>query len=188
MGASGIARVTAGGVCGPTAACGDGLVCFERRCTPHDPTAGVLVAQRATPTVCALSAAPAEPSFILAPRGGWPLQLSLREASGSHRATLWMHHGKFHRRVLPELCVYWHVLSTESEQAAFAAVPAYQGQPLDESTYLAIAHRAGARVAVLRVYDPTEERYVALSAHYASASVGSVGAGSGGFTHTVWVT
>ena len=89
--------------------------------------------------------------------------------------------------MLPSAQVYWHELATEEERAAFSAVPRFTGQSIAGDSRLAVAHRSGDKVAVLRVFDTTRTSFVALSRHFVQTGVQRAAAGVGGFTHVVWV-
>ena len=178
--------VSAGGACGPTQFCGDGLACLGGVCKAHRSAAGVYVAQDGVPAVAVLPSSPSFTAFVLAPSGRYPLQLSLH-ADGPERMLVRMHRGAASRQVLFSGQVYWHLLATEEEQAAFSAVRRYTGQALTADTYLAVAQRTGSRVAVLRMYNPNRTSFFALTRNYAQSNVRHAGPGAGGFTYVVWV-
>lgn len=174
--------------CSPTRPCADGMYCTGSGvCAARSSASGTYVTKNRVPSMVSLSREQ-QGAYVLANTpGAYPFAFSLLPDEPD-RYRMVLHHGRRTEPALAAGTVYWYALGTEAEQVAFSAVRDYTGQELTEDSYVAIAHRAGSVINVLRLYNPDRPHFLALSKHFVQASVTRAAAGQSGFTHVLWVS
>lgn len=165
--------------------CGDGHYCSGNVCVAHDAAPGTFVAQDDVLFVTALSQHQVGSLSLTTIPNPYRFAFSLHP-SNPNRFEMYLHYGKQSHRATFST-VYWYEPSTGPELDTFLTTPRYIGQALTDNTYIAIAHRNGDRVSVLRVYDPQRPQYVSIGSSYIQASVTRLAPGVQGFTHVLWV-